>query len=60
MIIDDRTPVLVEWWVHTFIPSKHHAVIVDYGTAKKWARHYKFINVQIIDPALGVEMVAKR
>jgi hypothetical protein len=60
MVIDDKTPVLVEWWVHTFIPSKRHVVIVDYGTAKNWAKHYKFISIQLLDPALRSDMVAKR
>jgi hypothetical protein len=60
MDINDKTPVLVEWYVHTYIPSKHHVVIVDYGTAKNWAKHYSFIKIQLLDPALRSDMTIIR
>jgi hypothetical protein len=53
-------PVMVEWYVHTFIPSVRHVVIVDYGTAKRWAEKYDFVQIHLIDPSLYSDMVAKR
>jgi hypothetical protein len=34
--IGPATPVMVEWWVHDRIPSRHYAMVCPYAQALQW------------------------
>jgi hypothetical protein len=54
------TPVMVEWYSHRWIPSKHHAVIVPYLKALEWYNCGAKMVAYTIDTDLFEELFHER
>ena len=57
---ENNAPVLVQWFTNGWIPRRRHAVVIDFGTAKKWRSMGAEITIDPVDPQLYRDMVEKR
>jgi hypothetical protein len=60
MKLHPDTPVMVEWWVHTRIPSVHYAVVCPYAQALAWHNRGLPISCFTIDADLFEELFHER